>query len=239
MFIEDEAIVLSTSKYGESSAVLVMLTRDHGVFHGMVKYVHSKKNRSLYQPGNRLRIHWQARLLEHLGTISAEMVEDIASCVLGDHQAIHVLGSMAALLATALPERDPNPELFETSWALLKALKTQKRWPSSYVELEMKLLQDSGFGLDLSSCAVTEKTDDLVYISPKTGRAVSREAGKPYHDRLLPLPRACIDISCADESQEQLREALSVMAFFLTKNIYMPRNRELPLARMRLQEMVK
>lgn len=237
MFFEDEAIVLTTSKFSENAAVVVLLTQQHGVFHSMVKYVHSKKNRAVYQPGNCVAIHWQARLLEHLGTVSGELVEDVASCVMADKEAMYVLSAVCSLLTTGLPERDPAPEMYYAAREILQALKSNSKWQSLYVNLEMQLLQYGGFGLDLSCCAVTEQTDDLIYISPRTGRAVSRLAGKAYHDKLLPLPQACIDSSIADSSQLHFLEAFDVLSYFLTKHLYAARNKEVPAARLRLQRL--
>ena len=184
----DEAIVLSARKHGENSIVVRVLSHHHGVYAGVVKGAHSKTNRGLYQSGNILTVTWNARLAEHIGMLKGEMVEPTAALVMQDAMKLAALTSACALIEIAMPERHPYPALYKHLRIFLHHLLHAEDWQENYVKLELALLAESGFGLDLSECAATGQKDDLLYVSPKSGRSVSREAGEPYKDKLLPLP---------------------------------------------------
>lgn len=184
----DEAIILSIKKHGENSAVARLFTHEHGVFGGVVRGVHSKASRGLYQPGNIVIATWQARLSEHLGSFKAELMEAHAAFIMQEAAKLSALTSACAVLEAALPERHPYTKLYRIFRDFLAILKTEDDWQEDYIRFELALLAESGFGLDLEHCAATGSTKDLIYVSPKSGRAVSREAGEPYKNRLLPLP---------------------------------------------------
>ena len=184
----DEGIVLASRRHGDSSAVVQLLTRDHGRHAGLARGGRASKGRGVYQPGNLLSVQWRARLAEHLGAYTCELSQGYAAMLLDDPLRLAGLSSACAVAEASLPERHPYPKLYAGFLVLLDAFVTSPAWAAIYARWELGLLDELGFGLDLSQCASSGATDDLIYVSPKSGRAVSRQAGEPYHDKLLPLP---------------------------------------------------
>ena len=187
MDFSDEGILISAKPLGEANTIAELLTARHGRHLGLVRGGRSRKMRPLMQLGNRLSVTWRARLADHLGGFNVELLDPNAARVLDDQAALAAIGSLTGL-AKLLPERDPHPQLYHGALEVLAALDDASLWPALLVRWEMMLLQDLGFGLDLSECAATGTDADLIYVSPKSGRAVSRDAGQPYCDRLLKLP---------------------------------------------------
>jgi DNA repair protein RecO (recombination protein O) len=184
----DEGILISARRHGESAAIVEVLTRDHGRHAGVVRGGASQRMAPVLQPGAHLALEWSARLEEHIGTFRVDPIRAHTAVLMADRAALAALGSMVALIAATLPERASHPVLYARSLDLLGALGTAPDWPARYAVWELALLAEIGFGLDLSRCAATGATEDLVWVSPKSGRAVSRAAGVPWADRLLPLP---------------------------------------------------
>jgi DNA repair protein RecO (recombination protein O) len=224
---DDEALILSVRRHGEHAGLCMLLTRTHGRHAGLLPGAWSKSRRGVVQPGNRVRAVWRARLSEQLGTLTLELIEAHCVAALADPGRLAALSSACALAELALPERQPQPASFAALSALLSALAAES-WPTIYVHFERALLSDLGFGLDLSVCALTGVTEDLAYVSPKSGRAVSRSAGQPWAPRLLPLPRFLVaggEGDCAD-----IRDGLRLTGHFLDRHVL---SRPLP-ARTRL-----
>jgi len=232
MLWEDEGVVLSTRRHGESSAVTSVLTREHGRHAGLVKGGMGKRQRPLWQPGNRLEVTWRARLAEHLGQFTAEPVELVATRLIDEPERLAALASACALLETCLAERDPHPRLYDELIGLLDVLLEDDRWPEHYVAFELALLAELGFGLDLSACAVTGATEGLVYVSPVSGRAVTREGAGPYADRLLPLPPFLVGTAKADTAQ--ILCGLRLTGAFLRRHVFDATERAMPGSRDRL-----
>lgn len=184
----EDAFVLALRRYGESDAIVSVLTRAQGRHSGMVHGGAGRRAGPVYQPGNRIAARWRARLDSQLGTLTGELVHGHAARLLTDADRLGALASACAVAEYALPEREPHPRTFDGLEELLALLEGGTGWVPAYVRWELDLLAELGFGLDLGRCAVTGATTDLVYVSPKSGRAVSRSAGAPYADRLLPLP---------------------------------------------------
>ena len=180
-------IVLSARRYGEGDLVVNALTEEMGRHAGLVHGGGSKRNRANYEIGNRLEFSWAARLNEHLGTFRADVMDSPAASIMHDADRLSALSSLCAVIDTALPEREPVPGLYAALNVWLDQLESE-HWAALLVRIELGLLEILGFGLDLSSCAVTGETEDLTHVSPKSGRAVSATAAAPYLDRLLPLP---------------------------------------------------
>lgn len=188
MHWDDEAIVLSVRPHGETVAIAEVFTRAHGRYLGLVHGGRSRRLRPTLQPGNHVDATWKARLPEHLGSLSVELRRGFAAVAMADAAALDALTSLTSLLRL-LPERDPHLDLFELTLFVLGFLDDGDVWPALLVRWELALLDEMGAGLDLSRCAATGREDGLIYVSPKSGRAVSDEAGAPYADRLLALPR--------------------------------------------------
>jgi DNA repair protein RecO (recombination protein O) len=198
----DEAIVLSARPHGETSLLVQLLTREHGRHAGLARGARSPKSRATWEPGALVEAHWQARLEEHLVHFRAELLHAHASAVLGDPARLACLAAVAAVAEAALPEREPHQRLYAATKALLARLEAGERWAEGYVEWELLLLAELGFGLDLARCGATGATEDLTHVSPKTGRAVSAAAAAPYLDRLLALPAFLVPFSQAGEGRE-------------------------------------
>jgi DNA repair protein RecO (recombination protein O) len=182
----DEGILLSARPYGESAAIAELFTAGHGRHAGVVRGGASRRLRPLLQAGSTFAAEWRSRLDEHIGAFVLEPVRSSAP-LMADRRALAALNAVTGLLAMVLPERDPHPPLYRGTAALLVGLEGGD-WATAYLGWEMQLLEGLGYGLDLGSCAATGDTDDLAYVSPVSARAVSREAGAEWADRLLPLP---------------------------------------------------
>lgn len=228
---QDDGVILSLRRHGESSVILSALTRDHGRHAGLVRHASSKKLRGVVQPGNLVRLHWHARLEEHLGTYQVEAITSNAAALMMDPGKLAAMMSACALVEAGFPENEPHPELFETLSSLMVAL-DHEDWPTIYVKWEISLLAELGFGLDFSCCAATGETENLIYVSPKTGRAVSREGGVAYKDRLLELPSFLLTGQAAKSGD--IVSALKLTGYFLDKHLFALQNRPQPDSRLRL-----
>lgn len=184
----DQGILLSARRHGETSSIIEMFTPSQGRHLGIVRGGTSRKIAPHLQPGAQLDVHWRARLEDHIGAFTVEPVRSRAAAALGDREALAGLNAVTALLSFCLPEREPHLPLYQRSEALLDLLGDNDLWPLAYLNWEMALLEEMGYGLDLSACAVTGARDGLVYVSPRSGRAVSEEGAGDWADRMLPLP---------------------------------------------------
>ena len=234
---QDTGFVLAARRHGESALIIELLTQEHGRHAGLVRGGQSPRWRAMLQPGNEVAAVWRGRLDEHLGTIGCELLRAYAARFLDDPGRLAGLTSAAALVAAALPEREPQPEVFASFARLIKALDSAIDWPAHYVTWEQDLLGALGYGLDLTRCAVSGATADLAYVSPRTGRAVSRTAGLPYNDKLLRLPEFLWRDVPIDEGQLAL--GLTLTGYFLAHHVFAPQGRALPAARLRLAERMR
>lgn len=237
---EDEAIVLAARRHGESALVAQVLTRGHGRHAGLVRGGQRPKQRTIYQVGNRVGVTWKARLAEHLGALTGELLRGHAARFMDDAARLGCLAAAAAVTEAALPEREPHPRIYEGLLALLDALDADRGWAVGYVEWELMLLAELGFGLDLSRCAATGETENLVYVSPKSGQAVSAGAGAPYRDKLLRLPTFLLpgEVPAAPEPAAVL-DGLVLTGFFLERRVFAPHGRDLPAARSRFVDLLR
>ncbi|MBM3504664.1 MAG: DNA repair protein RecO [Alphaproteobacteria bacterium] len=232
----DHAIILAARKHGENNAIVHLLTRTRGRHAGLVRGGSGRRLRGVLQPGNEVAATWRARLEEHLGHLTVELEHARAAPLLEDPLRLAALTSACALCEVALPEREPHLAAYDGFDALLVALDDdQPDWPQHYVHWELTLLADLGFGLDFSACAATGSTTDLVYVSPKSGRAVSASAGAPYRDRLLPLPAFLLrQPAGVPFDRLEIRRGLQLTGFFLAEHVLRPQNIAVPAARYRL-----
>jgi DNA repair protein RecO (recombination protein O) len=233
MHWSDEGVVLSVRPHGEAGAVLELFTRVHGRHLGLVHGGRSRRLRPLLQTGNHVDASWKARLADHLGHFTLELRKSYAAQVMEDKAALAAMTSMATL-ARLLPERDPHPNLFEVTLFVLGYLDDPGVWPALVVRWELALLEELGYGLDLASCAATGKTADLAYVSPKSGRAVSAEAGAPYRDRLLALPSFLRAEAARKVTGQDVDAGFTLTGHFLEARVLRPREMDLPEARSRL-----
>ena len=229
----DDGIVLAARRHGESSVVATLLTREHGRHAGLIRGGAGKAGRGGVQPGNLLRVTWKARLAEQLGNFSWEPLAAHGALWLQDQARLAGLSAACAMAEVSLPDREAHPQVFEGLLALLSALEAED-WPSLYVHWEIGLLGALGFGLDLSHCAATGTNDDLAYVSPRSGRAVSLSAGEPYRDRLLALPAFLLHKRAGTAAE--VLDGLALTGHFLDHHVMGPQGKTLPAARSRLVE---
>jgi len=226
----DEGLIIGLSRHGESAAIVELMTRDHGRHKGIVRGGRSQRMQPVLQPGNSVQCTWRARIEEQLGTLTVEPLETRAAAIMSSGLALHGINLMGALLRL-LPERDPHPALYQTAQIIAAHLDDEEAAPALMVRLEMAVLAELGFGLDLSQCAASGVTENLIYVSPKSGRAVSREAGEPWKDRLLPLPAFLTGLHDSAPVASDIEAGFSLTGYFLERDVYLPRNLEVPPAR--------
>jgi DNA repair protein RecO (recombination protein O) len=218
---DDEGIVLGVRRHGEANAIAEVMTRAHGRHLGLVRGGAGSRMRPVLQPGNTVRLTWRARLDEHLGHFTLEGMRLRASELMMAAHAAYGVTHLAAL-CRLLPERDPHEEVHDALEAVLDHLGERALAAVLIARFELQMLTELGFGLDLDQCAATGVTADLVYVSPKSGRAVSRRAGEPWRERMLALPaflRATGEVPAAD----QLTAAFALTGFFLERHVLEPR----------------
>ena len=229
----DTGILLSSRAHGEHAAIIDVFTPERGRHAGVVRGGAGRKMAPVLQPGAQLDVAWRARLEGHLGAFTVEPVKSRAAAVMGDRTALAGLNALCGLLQFALAERDPHPDLYERTLLVFDLLGESEAWPLAYVQWELALLEELGFGLDLESCAVTGSMQELIYVSPRTGRAVSRQGAGEWADRLLALP-ACLR-GVGDGSLVGVPEALATTGHFLaTWMAPQLGNKPLPASRDRL-----
>lgn len=210
----DSAIILGARSHGENGAVVSVLSRAHGRYAGYVHGARSPRTRGLLESGNRVQIAWRARMPDQLGTFSVESDgAGAAPALLYDPLRLSAMLSACALCEAALPDREGHGGLFAGLEALLDHL-GGLHWGAAYIFWEIAFLRELGFGLDLSRCALGGDPQTLEWVSPKSGRAVSREAGAPYADRLLPLP-AFLKPTGGDDGPEEIVKGLDLTGKFL------------------------
>ena len=234
---QDEAALLAVRPFGETSVIIEVFSAAHGRHAGVVRGGTSRKVAPILQPGAQLSVAWKARLESHLGSFSVEPIRSRAAAAMGDRLALAGLNAVCGMLAVVLPEREAHAPLYERTIALLDLLGQSDVWPLAYLRWEQALLEELGFGLDLSACAVRGVNEDLIYVSPKSGRAVSREAAGEWADRMLPLPEVLA--GKGDASNDEIIKALGTTGHFIENRLIKSLgDRPIPGARARLIEAI-
>lgn len=229
----DQGALLSVRKHGETAVIAEIFTAEHGRHAGVIRGGTSRKIAPILQPGAQLDVTWKARLEDHLGAFHVEPIRSRAAVVMSDRLALAGLNAVCALLAFATPEREAHPDLYQQSITMLDLLGNTDVWPLAYLRWELRLLENLGYALELSSCAVTGSVDDLAYVSPKSGRAVSAEGAGDWADRLLPLPPVLLGQGTAPD--REILQGLQTTGYFLTNWLAKALgDRPLPPARDRL-----
>lgn len=240
----DEGIVLSAQPHGETSVIVTLLTATHGRHAGLVSGGQSGRHQATLMIGNHVSVRWRARLADHLGNFSMEVITPTAAPWLCDPEILALIASAAAVTEASLPERQPMAALYDGLLALF-SIQNRSLWGPAYISWEIGVLKALGYGMDLSCCALTGVCDGLAYISPRTGRAVTAEAAAPYKDKLLPLPAFLC--GAANWGDEDIVKGLDLTGHFLSQNVFAhPQNRRLvpidgalPYARQRLADYYK
>lgn len=214
MHWEDEAIVVSVRKHGETSAVIGLFTAEHGRVHGHCKGALGKQQRGVFVPGNRVKARWSARLEEHLGTLVCEAGPPFGALALGDGAKASVLQVVCGLVEEAFAEREPHPAAYARLEDFLQHL-SEPDWLSRWALLELAWVAELGFGLELGPCAICGREEALAYVSPKTGRGVSAACAGDYAPRLLPLPRFIQQETPGETGKAELAAAFRLTGYFL------------------------
>ncbi|MGA3303493.1 MAG: DNA repair protein RecO [Methylovirgula sp.] len=224
----DEGLIIGVKKFGESSVILEVMTAAHGRHLGLVRGGRSKRMQPVLQPGNGVNVTWRARLEDHLGHYAIEATDLRAGQLMAEAAALHGLNLVSSLLRL-LAEREPHEPLYRAAVLVADRLHRPDIAPALLARFELVMLAELGFGLDLAACAATGTNDDLTYVSPKSGRAVSRAAGEPYRDRLLALPAFLREdeMDAAPEASD-VCEAFALAAYFLDRDVFSPRGLTLP-----------
>ncbi|PYG29085.1 DNA repair protein RecO [Pelagimonas varians] len=231
----DTGILLSTRKHGETSVILETFTPSYGRQSGVLRGGISRKHTPHLQPGAQLDLSWRARLESQLGTFTIEPIRSRAAAAMGDRLSLAGLNAVTSLLSFCLPDREPHPDLYQKTETLLDLLGQPDVWPLAYLRWEVRLLDDMGFGLDLGRCAVTGSNDNLIYVSPRTGRAVTASGAGEWVDHLLPLPPVLHGQSPMDDTE--IITALQTTGHFVEHHMAKAlRDRPLPPARARFIE---
>jgi DNA repair protein RecO (recombination protein O) len=218
---QDRGLIIGVRKHGESSVILEVLTQAHGRHMGLVRGGRSRAMQPILQAGNSVDVTWRARLEEHLGTFIAEGERLRAAHLMQSALGLHGLHHLAGLLRL-LPERDPHPELWRFAEILADRLDDATLGPVLMLRFELALLAELGFGLDLTECTLTGTREDLVYVSPKSGRAVARLPGEPWRARLLPLPKFLLGHE-GEADPDEISDAFRLLEHFLTRDVLAPR----------------
>ncbi|MFY0647813.1 DNA repair protein RecO [Sulfitobacter geojensis] len=228
----DQGILLRSRRHGETSVIIEVFTPERGRHAGIVRGGTSRKIAPILQPGAQLDLAWRARLEDHIGAFSVEPLRSRAAAAMASRQSLAGLNTVTALLCFCLPEREPHAPLYARTEALLDLLGDWDLWPLAYLQWELALLEDMGYGLDLSACAVTGVTEGLTYVSPKSGRAVSAKGAGDWADKLLPLPEVLRGEG--DASDADIAQGFEVTGYFLGTHLAADLgNKPLPEARAR------
>ena len=217
----DEGIVIGVKRHGEANGILELMTREHGRHLGLVRGGFGSRMKPVLQPGNSVSATWRARLDEHLGNYTVEAVNLRAESFFAASHAIYGVGHLAALMRL-LPERDPHADLYAEFGDVLDHLDDPVVAAPMVVRFELLVLSELGFGLDLEQCASTGARSDLIYVSPKSGRAVSRDAGEPWADKMLRLPAFLRDRDTSPAGRD-LADGFALTGFFLARHVLEPR----------------
>lgn len=232
---DGEGLIVGVRRHGESSVIAEVMVEGRGRHLGLIRGGRSSKLAATLQPGNSVQINWRARLEEHLGTFTLELLEARAAGLIADRLKLYASQIVCEHLRL-LPERDPHDRLLGLAIRILDQQGTPRELGASVARFELILLDELGFGLDLASCAATGTTRELTHVSPKSGRAVSRAAAEPYLARLLRLPQFLI--SSADAAPEDVGDAFALTGHFLDMHVWLPRQLEPPAIRETFIELV-
>lgn len=233
---EAPTIVLDARPYGEGDVVATVMSKEHGLYRGLARGGASRGRAAIWQAGNMVQARWIARLSDQLGSFAGELIHSGAARVMDAALPLAMLTSVCAVAEGALPEREPQPRIFDGLLHLIPHLPLGESQLTDVVRWELVVLSDLGFGLDVSACAVTGRTEGLAYVSPRTGRAVTLEGAGEWSTRLLPLPGFLIRGD--DTGILAWRDGLRLTGHFLARDAFGHQHRPLPQARQRLYDRV-
>lgn len=235
---EDRAIILMVRPHGEASAIVEVLTPQHGRHAGLVRGATGKRMRGVLQLGNIVDVHWRARLSEHLGMFSIELVEARAPVLFDDPIALSGLSAACAMASLALPERETFSRVYQAFDVLIAQMQNEEIWPALYVRWEAGVLRELGYGLQLQKCVASGSPENLTHVSPRSGQAVCAEEAAPYLEKLLALPGFLREQSRPLQAGD-IADGLALTGYFLERRVLWPVNKTLPEARARMIERLR
>lgn len=223
MKFSDEGIIISQKKYGENSLIVKVFSRRHGVYRGFVKSIRSAKTKVIFQIGNLISFEYRARNEDNLGQFyTVDLMRSYCSIIMFEQVKLDCINSLFSIIDNSFLEREEHRVFFDKLQGFLQKITTEgetRLFLADYIKLELKILKTLGYGIDLSSCVVTNSEANLAFVSPKSARAVSMEIGKPYQNKLLKLPKFLIDYS-SEISEDDVGNGLNLSGFFLEKFIF-------------------
>lgn len=245
----DQGIILKINKFSDNSAIVTCLCKNKGIYTSIVKSALIPKNRYIYQVGNLVEVKWQARLEEHMGVFKLDLISSYGNKVIFDKLKLTSILALSELLSDILLKHNPVPYIYEDLIELCELMLKQEDvyqnyWKIKYILFELELIKETGFGLDLTECASTGQKENLVFISPKSGRAVSYEAGEIYKDKLFTIPYFMKDLDNSDylidendtNINKEICEGIKITGYFLEKYHFAPANKKLPVSRIKLRD---
>jgi DNA repair protein RecO (recombination protein O) len=234
MNFRDRGIIIAKNEFKENTYVVTLFTENHGLYSGVIKQ-YGKKNGDILAESNLVDFFWTARLHEHLGSAKCELIKSYSSFIIQDKAKLYAFNSIVSLIKRAFCEREPHNQFFPKLLAYLDRLKNNKDFSfTDYIKLEIDLLAETGYQLSLEACAATGTLDDLYYVSPKSGQAVCREAGRPYDGKLLILPQFLLNGN--EPTMEEKSQAFGLTSYFLNRYIL---QEKISKERQSLMEMVE
>jgi DNA repair protein RecO (recombination protein O) len=225
MNIDDISVVIEKKLLKEDSAIIKVLTKNYGIYSGVIKIDQKKKKKYLPEKSDLVHFFWQARLSEHIGYCKVELINPNFSLVMLNKAKLYSINSILELISICFKERDPYPLLFDNLLDYLKLISSSDFSFLNYILMETYILKECGYGLDLSKCASKGTSDNLYYVSPKSAKAVSKEAGEAYKNSLLKLPQFIL-LNKEPIEQNDVREAKQLTEYFLRRYL-VPNERDL------------
>lgn len=219
MKVQGAAIIISKRLLEENSAIITIFSKDHGIYSGVVSKLKGKSGIDIHQVGNLIDFHWNARLEKHIGTLRCELITSYSSKLMYDKHKLYSLNSLLSIIASSLRPHDAHSRLFDQVMNYIDKLAFGKFSFLEYIKIELFILSEIGYSLDISRCCSSGSVEDLIYVSPKTGRAVSKEAGAPYASKLLPLPEF-LTSEYEPENGEEVRTAFDLTGYFFKRYIF-------------------
>ena len=217
MNFRDQGIIITKNGFKENTYVVTLFTEKHGLYSGVIKQ-YGKKNGDILAESNLVDFFWGARLHEHLGSAKCELIKSYSSFIIQNKTKLYAFNSIVSIIKKAFCEREPHNQFFPKFLSYLDSLKNNKDFSFvDYIKLEIDLLSETGYQLVLDSCVVTGKTEDLYYVSPKSGQAVCKEVGQEYADKLLILPQFLIN--GIEPNLQEKRQAFDLTSYFLNRYI--------------------
>ena len=233
----DIGIIISSRPYGESDIIIHVLTQDHGSHYGLVKGGASRRRRAEFQIGNFISLKWKARIADNLGTYVCDLEHSFSANYLDDPLILLEISTLCSIADSVLPERECCEDIFKQAYHLLKNL-NNTYWFANYIRWELNILTHLGFGLDLGRCAQSGSEKELIYVSPKSGRAVSKTSGLPYKDKLLKLPSFLINKKIIHPSVQDMIYGIDLTGYFFLRHIFDSNTAKIPESRNRLRLMM-